>query len=256
MAAYSVSRAMASPPATSVRSRTRRSTAEASAGAPVQPGNEALRQLSARADAAREEERALIARELHDELGQLLTGLKIDITWLAHELTRDPNRPTNDVVNRLQAMAGLVELSMKTIQQIVSRLRPAVLDHFGLTEGLQWEAAAFEQRTGIRCRVSGGTRSELAPDRATAVFRIFQEALTNVARHAHAGAVRISVRETSRNLMLDIRDNGRGITAADAQAPQSTGIVGMRERARLLGGELMVTGTRGRGTRIALRIPR
>jgi signal transduction histidine kinase len=252
---------MSASPATSVRSRTSRRASEASGGRPARAANEtasneALRQLSARAEAAREEERALIARELHDELGQLLTGLKIDITWLAHELTRDPERPTNQVVNKLQAMAGLVELSMKTIQQIVSRLRPAVLDHFGLIDALQWEAATFEQRTGIRCRVSARTRSEIAPDRATGVFRIFQEALTNVARHAHAGAVRIAVRETSRDLVVEIRDNGRGITESEACAPQSTGLLGMRERARLLGGALSITGTRGRGTRIALRIPR
>lgn len=252
---------MAAAPATPVRSRTRRGAPEQSGGRPTNAAedarlNDALRQLSARAEAAREEERARIARELHDELGQLLTGLKIDITWLAHELTRDPDRPTNDVVNKLQAMAGLVELSMKTIQQIVSRLRPAVLDHFGLIEALQWEAATFEQRTGIRCRVSGRAHSELAHERATGVFRIFQEALTNVARHAHAGAVRIAVRETSRDLVLEIRDNGRGITAAEAQSPRSMGLLGMRERARLLGGELTVAGTRGRGTRIALKVPR
>jgi signal transduction histidine kinase len=247
--------------ATTVRSRTRRCASEEFAARPATPPdagplNEALRQLSARAEAAREDERARIARELHDELGQLLTGLKIDITWLAHELTRDPERPTNDVVNKLQAMAGLVELSMKTIQQIASRLRPAVLDHFGLVEALHWEAGTFEQRTGIRCRVTARTAASIAPERATGVFRIFQEALTNVARHAHAGAVRISVRDTKRDLVLDIRDNGRGITEAEAHAPQSTGLLGMRERARLLGGELTVTGTRGRGTRVGLRVPR
>jgi signal transduction histidine kinase len=217
--------------------------------------SEALRQLAAETEAAREAERARIARELHDELGQLLTGLKYDISWLTAELARLPGQPTVVIANKLQVMAGLVEVSIKTTQQIASELRPPLLDHFGLAEAVQWEAAMFEQRTGIRCRVSGRLRRSVRDDRATAVFRIVQEALTNVARHAGAGAVRISLRETNRDLVLEIRDNGRGISARAASDPRSTGLLGMHERTRLLGGLLRITGEQGRGTRILLKVP-
>ncbi|MBI2220742.1 MAG: sensor histidine kinase [Acidobacteria bacterium] len=223
--------------------------------AEAQQLHDALRQLAAETEAAREAERSRIARELHDELGQLLTGLKFDISWLTAELARTPGQPTVDVANKLQAMAGLVEVSIKTVQQIASELRPPVLDHFGLAEAVQWEGAMFERRTGIRCRVSGRLRRELATDRATAAFRIAQEALTNVARHAGAGAVRVALRETSREMVLEIRDNGRGISARAASDPGSTGLLSMQERARLLGGSLRITGARGRGTTIVLRIP-
>jgi signal transduction histidine kinase len=217
--------------------------------------SDALRQLAAETEAAREEERTRIARELHDELGQLLTGLKYDISWLTAELARTPGQPTVDVANKLQAMAGLVEVSIKTTQQIASELRPPVLDHFGLAEAVQWEAAMFEQRTGIRCRVSGTLRHVVAVERAIAIFRIVQEALTNVARHAGAGAVRVALRETKRELVLEIRDNGRGISPRAAADPASTGLLGMHERARLLDGALQISGIRGRGTRIVLRVP-
>ncbi|HSL23934.1 MAG TPA: sensor histidine kinase [Vicinamibacterales bacterium] len=216
----------------------------------------ALRQLAAASEAAREEERGRIARELHDELGQLLTGLKFDISWLAAELAHTPGQPTVAIANKLQAMAGLVEVAIKSTQQIASELRPPALDHFGLAEALQWEAAMFEQRTGIRCRVSARTAGHLAPDRATSVFRIFQEALTNVARHAGAGAVRVSLRETRHDLVVDVRDNGRGITPRAVSDPASTGLLGMQERTRLLGGTLQIAGTPGRGTRVLLRVPR
>jgi signal transduction histidine kinase len=240
----------------SVRSRSRSLTAAPRAHAPADAQlSEALRQLAAETESAREEERARIARELHDELGQLLTGLKYDLSWLTAELARTPGQPTIEVANKLQAMAGLVEVTIKTIQQIASELRPPVLDHFGLAEAVQWEGAMFEQRTGIRCRVAGALARDLPIDRATAVFRIVQEALTNVARHAGAGAVRVTFRETRRDLVLEISDNGRGISARAAADPGSTGLLGMQERTRLLGGTLRISGVRGRGTRITLRIP-
>ncbi len=224
---------------------------------PSRQREDALRQLALASEAAREEERTRIARELHDELGQLLTGLKFDVSWLTGEITRMPGNPTVAVANKLQAMAGLIELSIKSIQQIASELRPPALDHFGLAEAIEWEAAMFEQRTGIRCRLAAKRPShELASERAMTVFRIFQEALTNVARHAGAGAVRVSLRETRRELVLEIRDNGRGVDPEALSRPSSTGLLGMQERARLLGGSLAIAGERGRGTRIVLRVPR
>lgn len=224
---------------------------------PARQLEDALRQLAAATEAAREEERTRISRELHDELGQLLTGLKFDVSWLTSEIAKVPAHPTVAIANKLQAMAGLIELSIKSVQQIASELRPPALDHFGLGEAIEWEAAMFEQRTGIRCRLGAKRPAhELASERAMAVFRIFQEALTNVARHAGAGAVRVSLRETRRELVLEIRDNGRGVEPEALTRPSSTGLLGMQERARLLGGSLTIAGARGRGTRIVLRVPR
>ena len=197
-----------------------------------------------------------MARELHDELGQVLTSLKLEFMWLVDELRRTEPRPGLQVVNKLQSLIGLIELSIQSVRQISSELRPALLDHLGLTEAIQWEATKFEARTGIRCRVSLELKHERR-DRTSqlALFRILQEALTNVARHAHAGAVRISLRERGRMLTLTIRDNGRGITKKEISSVESIGLLGMTERARLLGGRLSIAGTAGRGTTVTVHVP-
>jgi signal transduction histidine kinase len=131
-----------------------------------------------------------------------------------------------------------------------------VLDHLGLKEAIQWEATKFEARTGIRCRLSWDVRHELSDrTRQLAMFRILQEALTNVARHAHAGAVRIALRQRGRMLTLTIRDNGRGITKAERTGIQSIGLLGMAERARLLGGRVSIAGAPGRGTVVTVYVP-
>jgi signal transduction histidine kinase len=142
------------------------------------------------------------------------------------------------------------------VQRITTDLKPPVLDHLGLEAALEWEATKFQARTGIRCRISSrlGSR-ELDAARATAVFRIAQESLTNVARHAHAGAVRLSLRHVKGNIVLEVQDNGRGITEAERNDRRSVGLLGMRERAHLLGGEVRITGVPGRGTRVFVSIP-
>jgi signal transduction histidine kinase len=222
----------------------------------LRQSREGLRTLSARLEHAREEERARLARELHDELGQLLTSFKMDLSWLTSELARAPGQPTLEIANKLQCMAGLTEVGISTVRQIASELRPPALDHLGLPEALRWEAGMFEQRTGIRCRVHADLADPaLDASRATAVFRIVQEALTNVARHAAAGAVRVSLRATPRAIVLEVKDNGRGISADAIDDPRSVGLLGMRERARLAGGSIEITGARGRGTRIIVRVP-
>ena len=205
---------------------------------------------------AREEERARVARELHDELGQVLTSLKLEFMWLVDELKRSHPRPGIQLVNKLQALIGLIEISIQSVRQISGDLRPAVLDHLGLREAIEWEATKFQSRTGIRCRIASTVTHEF-PDRtrALALFRILQEALTNVARHAHAGAVRISLTERGRKLMLMIKDNGRGITKAQLSSIDSIGLLGMSERARLLGGRLTISGAPGRGTTVSVQVP-
>ena len=208
-------------------------------------------------EVAREEERARVARELHDELGQVLTSLKLEFMWLVDELRKSEPKPGIQLVNKLQALTGLIEVSIQSVRQISSDLRPAVLDHLGLREAIQWAATKFEARTGIRCRVEWRLKQDPADrTRQLAMFRILQEALTNVARHAHAGAVRIAVRERGRTLTLTIRDNGRGITSAERSSVESIGLLGMTERARLLGGRLSIAGAPGRGTTIAANVPR
>ena len=212
--------------------------------------------LALRLEHAREEERARVARELHDELGQVLTSLKLEFMWLVDQLRNAEPKPGIQLVNKLQSLIGLIEVSIQSVRQISSELRPAVLDHLGLKEAMQWEATKFEARTGIRCRLAWAAKSEPA-DRARqlAMFRILQEALTNVVRHAHAGAVRIGLRERGRIVTLTVRDNGRGITKAELASVESIGLLGMSERARLLGGRVTFAGAPGRGTTVTLTVP-
>jgi signal transduction histidine kinase len=212
--------------------------------------------LSLRLELAREEERARVARELHDELGQVLSSLKLEFMWLVDEIRKSDPKPGILVVNKLQSLIGLIEVSIQSVRQISGDLRPAVLDHLGLTDAIQWEATKFQARTGIRCRVAVDLKNELADrTRALALYRILQEALTNVARHAHAGAVRISLRQRATTLTLVVKDNGRGITKAERSSTQSIGLLGMSERARLLGGRVTITGVPGRGTTVSVRVP-
>jgi signal transduction histidine kinase len=215
-----------------------------------------LHALSLRLETAREEERARVARELHDELGQVLTSLKLEFIWLVDELKKSEPRPGIQLVNKLQSLIGLIELSIQSVRQISGDLRPAVLDHLGLREAVQWEATKFQARTGIRCRVVSHLTHDLDDRaRALALYRILQEALTNVVRHAHAGAVRISLAERGRTVMLVVKDNGRGITKSELSSMMSIGLLGMSERARLLGGRLTITGSAGRGTTVTVRVP-
>lgn len=238
------------------------------AGSLPEPSADALRSLSRHLTTVREEERTRLSRALHDELGQMLTSLKLDLAWLAAEVTGRPPaspvpaarakrrhaRPPLELVNRLQAVVGLVDVTLATVRRISRDLRPPVLDHLGLADALRWEAAVFEARTGIRCRVTASA-ARLDDGCATVLFRILQEALTNVARHSHAGAVRIDLRVQRRLVRLTVRDNGRGITPAQARSPRSIGLLGMRERAVGAGGELSVRGIAGRGTTVIVSVP-
>ena len=201
-----------------------------------------LRALAGQLQSAREQERSRVAREIHDELGSALTGLKWELESLGE--------------GRLNGAVRRVESIMRTVKRISSDLRPGILDDLGLLEAIQWEATQFERRTGIECRCQiPDRRVELSNDGATAAFRIVQEALTNVLRHARATRVDIRAHVDDGSLLLEISDNGRGISRSDLVSPQSLGLLGMRERAALVNGAVDITSQPGRGTTLLVTIP-
>ena len=205
---------------------------------------------------AREEERRRLARELHDELGHALFGLRMHVLWLQDRMKESGSIQTDDLQERLPAILDLVERSARTVDDIVTDLRPPALDQLGLMAALEWQAESFSRRSGLRCRFVGtGAFDDLDAGRATAVFRMFQEILTNVERHANASRVSVNVRRVGDQLTLCVRDNGRGLSPERMQAPGSFGLLGMRERAMLLGGQLTAaSGPRG-GTTVTAVIP-
>ncbi len=211
-----------------------------------------LRKLTARLESVREEERILIAREIHDELGQALTGVKLDLCLLRDQLSV----AAPGLLKRLESIATLVDGTIQSVQRIATELRPVVLDQLGLIPAIEWQAHEFQVRTGIQCTLDVYLRTvTLSHAGSTAMFRIFQEILTNVARHARASVVHITLQEQAGSLVLEVRDNGRGVTDAELADPHSLGLVGMRERALLLGGETIFTGNPGTGTAVRVRIP-
>ncbi len=214
--------------------------------------NDQLRNLSAYLQNARENERTMIAREIHDELGQSLTALKMDLSLLRKRLPKG-DRP---VIEKTESMARLIETTIRSVKKISTDLRPGILDHLGLIAAIEWQAEEFEKRTGIRCVVSFDPEEViLDKDRTTTVFRIFQEALTNVARHAKATEISVLLNMQADGLMLQVRDNGRGITEKQATAPKSLGLIGVRERVYYWGGTLTIDGSRNKGTTITVQIP-
>lgn len=222
----------------------------------LRTSQERLSALTNRLQTVREEEATRIAREIHDELGQQLTGLKMDLRWLEHGLEelRDP-RPTALLEKTITA-TELVDVTIRTVQRIAAELRPAILDKLGLTAALRREASQFQQNTGITCRLMV-PEMELRPPAIVGIacFRIFQEAMTNVARHAAATLVEVELQAQRGGLVLEIRDNGKGIPPAVADTGQTLGLLGMRERAHALEGEVTVTARAAGGTVVRLWIP-
>jgi PAS domain S-box-containing protein len=216
-----------------------------------------LQALTAHLQSAREEERARIAREIHDELGAALTTLKFDVAWLKGRLTKLSDAGASAaLVERADGMSASLDETIRTVRRIAAELRPSVLDDFGLAAALEWQAEEFQKRTGIRCPLEfEGEDLDLDAGRSTALFRIFQECLTNVARHAGATEVRARVRRDPGQVVMEVTDNGRGIAPGTIGRAGSFGILGMRERAALVGGSLEITGEPGRGTRLTARIP-
>jgi len=219
----------------------------------LRTSEENLRALAAHLQSVREEERILIAREIHDELGQALTGLKFDIASFARGHGVDDAKK---VAEKTQAMSLAIDRLVGSVRRIASGLRPEVLDEIGLGAALEWQAREFQRRTGIRCLVELPAHFE-DPDseRSTAIFRIFQELLTNVARHAHATRVEVRLEDGEGELRLTISDNGRGIKPAECEGPTSLGFLGLRERVLAFAGTIDVKGVEGRGTAVSVTIP-
>jgi PAS domain S-box-containing protein len=211
-----------------------------------------LRALAAHCECVREEERSRIARDVHDVLGQALTGLKIDLATLARNIgDRVP-----EVEPRIDAMTRLVGETIDFVRELSAQLRPAVLDDVGLAAAIEWQAHEFQSRTGVVCRlVSSLPDDPLPADVTTALFRTLQEALTNVARHARATFVHIRLEQDDDAVVLTVADNGRGITGREIEDVKSLGLVGMRERSLLLGGQVTIVGQPGNGTTVSARIP-
>ena len=219
--------------------------------------SEQLRALSASLQSAREEEGIRIAREIHDELGGTLTTLRWELESVKKTLS-EPGKmlAIADLKEKLTGMLGLSDTMINIVRRIASDLRPVVLDVLGLEEAIEWQAQQFQDRTGIvvHCESAGACR-DLNPVQSTAVFRIFQEALTNVLRHARATRVDVTVVEDTGVFVLMIGDNGRGITEHERIGELSIGLLGMRERAALIGGQIDVNGVEGEGTTVTLRLP-
>ncbi len=210
---------------------------------------ETLRALAAKSIAVREEERTRIAHEIHDELGQQLTILKFDLASLAATLRKDG--PKSDPrVAEVSKISANVDAAVKTVRRIATELRPSALDHFGVAAAIEFQSREFQQRTGIVCRAARLDEVALESNLATTVFRIFQEALTNVARHAAATEVEVRLIAQDRTLTLVVKDNGCGFVAARDGGIRSLGVMGMKERARTAGGRLAIESTPGAGTRV------
>lgn len=211
------------------------------------------RRLSDRTRRVREEERARLSRDLHDRLGQSLTGLKMDLAWLL--ALCDRFEPTT-ARSAIAVMMDRIDTTIAVVRRLSSELRPGVLDRLGLQAAIEWRAAEFERRSGVRCRVlTAGPSPSLDTLQSTELFRVFEEVLTNVGRHAQATRVRITMRRERDKFALHVYDNGRGIPSDAVDSEQSLGLIGMRERATLLGGTLTVTRGRRRGTLAVVRIP-
>lgn len=222
--------------------------------ADLQAANVALSQHSARIEAAREEERLRIARDVHDELGSTLTALKFELAAGKPRGARGAEGERRSWSRR--ASTDLVDAALQSVQNVMAALRPFPFEQLGLGEALRWKAGQFEQLLCIPCRLSMAQElPRLAPAVATAAFRIVEEALTNVARHAGASAVDLVVRIERERLVLEIADDGRGIAREALSEPRSFGLLSMRERARSVGGEVQFVGCPGRGTTVRLSLP-
>ncbi len=222
----------------------------------LRQSTEQLRALTRHMETMREEERTRIARELHDELGQRLTGLKMDVMWLRRRLNTLETDIGTPLLTKTTTMTGLIDDTILSLRRLVSDLRPGVLDHLGLVAALEWQAKEFHHRTGLVCRfIAPQNNMALVASAETALFRIVQEALTNVMRHAKATHVIITLKEDDSHLELSVEDDGRGITDVEAAGLTSFGIMGLRERVTLLGGSVKVRGKLGRGTTITASIP-
>jgi signal transduction histidine kinase len=218
----------------------------------LRESREQLRNFSRHLQSAREQERAGIAREIHDEFGQLLTVLKMDSDWLSKRLPKDQE----PLLNKTKSMIRFIDASVKTIHRICSELRPPLLDDFGISAAMECHIQDFTERTGIEHRLTIVPRDiTLSPELSTAIFRIFQEALINITRHAQAMMITVSLDRKDNEVTLTVADNGKGITPKQISDPTSFGLLGMRERARYYNGHVKITGAPEKGSTVMVSIP-
>lgn len=215
-----------------------------------------LRALAARLQATREEERLRISREIHDELGAALTAHKFGLEWIRQRVELG-NGSKEQIFAKVDSLKALTDATVSHIRKLCTELRPSILDDLGLDAAIEWQAREFQTRTNIRCDIDRGVSGlNFEAEKATAIFRIFQEILTNAGRHSHASKVRVQLKTDGEKFILQVKDNGRGIEAAQIAGGTSLGLLGMRERAMLLGGEVQIHGTAGKGTTVTVSIPR
>jgi signal transduction histidine kinase len=216
-----------------------------------------LRALTAHMESVREEERTRIAREIHDELGQQLTAMRFDLASLKGRVKEisAPGESTGPLLDRVAELTAMVDSTIQTVRRIATELRPNLLDTFGLIAAIEWLTEDFEKRTGIRCRYEGVADLTAGRELSTTVFRICQEALTNVARHARATEATVRLEVDDGWLSLEVRDDGVGVSPETLARANSLGVLGMRERARIAGGDLEVAGAPGQGAAIRARLP-
>jgi PAS domain S-box-containing protein len=214
---------------------------------------EQLRRLASHMELVREEERKRIAREIHDELGQSLTGLRMDISFLNKRISRNQKK----LIFKTDTMIALVDSTIKTVQRISRELRPGLLDDLGLYAAMEWQTQDFQERTGIHCELNslGIKDVELPQDFATAIFRIFQEALTNISRHSKATKAEVILTIGRKNVLLEVNDNGIGIDNRAIADSQSFGLLGIRERASFRNGDFSVHGVKNKGTMLKVKLP-
>ena len=214
---------------------------------------EQLRALAERLQWVREEDRKRVARDLHDQIGQILTAIKMDLTWVTRHLPESEG----EVLARLTESIQSINDGVKSVRTICSGLRPGVLDDLGLAAAIEWQAGEFASRNGVSCQVSVPPIDlHLDGDRATAAFRIFQECLTNVIRHAQAKSVHVSLCQEDENILLVVQDDGIGFCESDlSNSLGSLGLLGMKERAQFCGGEVQISSSPGNGTTVTVRVP-
>ena len=218
----------------------------------LKQSKEELRELAAVSQSLREREKSQVARELHDELAQALTALKMDVTWIAERLPP----VENPISAKMSAVLAMLDATVAATRRIAADLRPLLLDDLGLAAAVEWLVQNFTERTGVACELAMGSGDfDLEEPYASAVFRIVQESLTNVARHARATQVEVRFERSELDIGIRVRDNGRGFSASDPRKPKSFGLMGLRERASLLGGETRIESEPGRGTTVEVTIP-
>ncbi|MDD1751062.1 MAG: GAF domain-containing sensor histidine kinase [Methanothrix sp.] len=214
--------------------------------------HEQLHNLTAHLQSVREEERTRIARELHDELGQALAALKMDIFWVSNNLSKGQKA----IFEKTKDMTRFVDETIRTTKKICTELRPMILDHLGITSAIEWQLKEVQKRAGLEYRISFDPEEiTLEGDIATMIFRVFQEALTNIVRHSGATRVEAALKKNAVEIKLTVKDNGKGITKDQMAKPRSFGLLGIQERARSFGGDVGIKGIKGKGTTLTISIP-